>query len=117
MKKRLRKKLKVKEFTEFGIELDFQIDCKNSEETDNFIYEMMDFIDDNNFMGGGCTGIINSEYICSWILIVGTKSNRDNNLKIVSDWIINNPKITNAKISEFVDTNSEKEPEFFHKIK
>ena len=56
MKKRLRKKLHVKEFTEFGIEFDFSISIDISEEEFNSLIDrfISDFVEGNGlFCGGG----------------------------------------------------------------
>ena len=76
MKKRLRKKMHLKEFTEFGIEFDFSINIDISEEEfdsliDKFIF---DFVEGNGLFCGG--GWNRKERSAGFIIEIGT--NRTN---------------------------------------
>lgn len=55
MKKRLRKKMHVKEFTEFGIEFDFSINIDISEEEFDSLIDrfISDFVEGNGLYCGG----------------------------------------------------------------
>ena len=98
MNKRTRKKLRLEEFTEWGFKVDLELDIPkgNNKENNNFLYEIIDFVEANDmYIGGSPKGF----YVCRH-----KKSVTEEDRAAMLDFLSNHDKVKSVKVSPF--TNS-----------
>ncbi len=109
MKKRLRKKKHLKEFTEFGIDIDFSIGVEISEEEFDSLIDrfISDFVEGNGLYCGG--GWNPKERTAGFIIEVGRKKgNCDFYAERLQNWF-ENEGIKPPEVYKIVDLWNDKE--------
>lgn len=92
MKKRQRKKLRIEEFTEWGFDVELEIDIpiKDMEANSNFLDEVIEFVESQDlYMGGSSTGF----YVCR------KKTATEEDRAIMLDFLSNHKNVINAKVA------------------
>jgi uncharacterized protein YggL (DUF469 family) len=92
MKKRLRKKLRLREFQEMGFHVDFDVNLASNIETENaFFNKLLDFVDGQELSIGGS---MNSFYV--------TRTKRDSatdvDRNVVEAWLQQQPEVSSVKV-------------------
>lgn len=101
MKKRLRKKMHVGEFKEFGFYLDGEYDeIKDESKFDDFIDRVLDAIEDNGLI---CGGSFHDERFEAFITLEDPRLDIEEPKKILQDSLKSIPEIKKAEVSENVD--------------
>ena len=100
MKKRLRKKLKKGEFTEYGFEIEITFnDNVTEQEFDKWINSFIEEIEKNNLLFGGASGLNNFEGFVTSV----KKSVTENQKLAIENWISKQKIIKKYSISELID--------------
>jgi len=95
MKKRIRKKLKLKEYAEQGFRILIQFDRENSK-SKTLVQDFLNFtIDQNNLSCGGCTGDNQLEL---FITSITRASANEKHRHLIDQWIKKRPEITSFNI-------------------
>ncbi len=101
MKKRLRKKLHLKEFQELGFSVYCTYLCKTNEEEEKLIWDFIEMIEDLNLCVGGGYGNNNDmDYFVSYY---GRGTVTPTARQQVIDWLENDERITSVKASQLID--------------
>lgn len=101
MNKRLRKKKHVKEFIEYGLEVEFKINPSKIE-VDEFVDKFIDQVESIKCFCGGLTGV---EGGCRFTIEVGQKPTAQLNSKTMIDWLKEQEKtglLTIEKYGEYL---------------
>jgi len=96
MKKRLRKKLRFKEFREDGFNLKFE-----HEETDLYLFfdEFIEFVESHNIgFGGACGNIWNG-----FITALGRGTMTRSHQQTIRDWLENRGTVKNIEVGPLID--------------
>lgn len=103
MKKRLRKKLRKAEFTEYmvSIEIHFVDDFNVEKYLNDFLDRFLDFIDANRFL---CSGIFSEKGVGEFhVSGMGRERFGKDHREIINSWLTEQKEITNYNISELED--------------
>ncbi len=98
MKKRLRKKLRLREFQEMGFETTFDLDIPNENEEQLFAFwdRLIEFVEANNSqIGGGLTNF----FVCADWRHSATETHRE----ALRSWLEMQPHVRNVFIGPLVD--------------
>lgn len=97
MKKRLRKKLRIKEFQELGFYASFNLAPEpNSEGEDEFIEEFLTFVESIGlFIGGSLTSF--------YAVADGRNSVTPEQQQALRDWLSKHPQVSNVNIGPLND--------------
>jgi uncharacterized protein len=99
--KRLRKKLHIGEFQEFGLNLSFSLkDALEAEALDTFIDEfILEAIENNGLVYGGGVG----NETCGFVALEGQGSVTDAHIAKLKSWLQAQSNVTNIEIGALVD--------------
>ncbi|RZK34717.1 MAG: DUF469 family protein [Hymenobacter sp.] len=97
MKKRLRKKLRLREFREMGFHVRFELAANyTQEDTDSLLDNLIDFVEANGlFIGGG----LNFFYVTAKPRHSVTEPQR----QLLSDWLAQQPLVTELQVLPLSD--------------
>ncbi|MBT4290284.1 MAG: DUF469 family protein [Deltaproteobacteria bacterium] len=97
MKKRIRKKLKLKEYTEQGFRVVIQFDQENPK-SKTLIQDFLNFtIDQNNLSCGGCT---NDNQLEMFITSITRASTNEKHRYLIEQWIKKRPEVTSFNVGQ-----------------
>jgi uncharacterized protein len=106
MKKRLRKKLYIKEYKELNFSLKFQFIKEISEEQfDTFVDSFFDLLEDNELtFGGGASeeylrGVVSAKY--------RYESPTEENVKMVNEWLKSRDEVAEFVVGELIDSRQQ----------
>jgi uncharacterized protein len=100
VKKRLRKKLRRGEFTEFGFELHFGLEPATTvEQQDQFLDEVIEFVEARSLSIGGMCGLEYSVFVAA--LGRGTATELDR--EAIRDWLRAQPGVRNLEVGMLVN--------------
>ncbi|GHF97390.1 YggL family protein [Thalassotalea marina] len=101
--RRLRKKLYLDEFAVYGFEFSCDLGCENEESLDNFMDELIDFIEAQHLcLGGGGDEKSFSAFVCS---DERYGSATQENIQNTHDWLTKHQLVSNVKMGDLVDAN------------
>lgn len=99
MKKRLRKKLKLGEFKQVGLNITLNL-IEGIENTDDFYNMFLKIIDENNFI---FSGLFDDNIIDGYIYEAKYKLDTERNIKNIKNLLSKNPLVSNIKMGETND--------------
>ncbi len=100
MKKRVRKKLHLKEFAEYGFLVSFRFrDGVADREVDRFVDDFIDLLETNQLQFGGGGDREWEGFIC----LAGRGSATDQHRELVADWFKTRPLLSNSNVGELRD--------------
>jgi uncharacterized protein YggL (DUF469 family) len=101
MKKRMRKKLYLGEFQEFGFEVQFRLPADLSEPDQEAFFDafMSEAIDSHGLLAGGGCG---TEWDI-FVTLADRGSAEEKHQKLVEDWLGNSPLVADIRIGPLVD--------------
>lgn len=99
-KRRLRKKLRVGEFQEFGFSVSASI--ANAENRDEMLDRLMDEIAAQGLVFGGWSS---NESVEGFVALATRGSATEEHRKAVEEWLKAQPGVTDVEVSELVDAH------------
>jgi uncharacterized protein YggL (DUF469 family) len=101
MKKRLRKKLRLGEFREFGFEISCRLDeGLSDDESERIVDDFIAMIEANGLQCGG--GGVPGRWHC-FVACEGRGTATEEHRQIVARWLAAHPQVTEHTIGELVD--------------
>jgi uncharacterized protein YggL (DUF469 family) len=103
MKRRLRKKLKLKEFTDYGFPI--RINLLEEDLKLVFLYEYLTFVGNNKMCSGGTGGYNVMNHYIIGDKDIWTKLEAERGKQILDNWLKNHTKIKSYKIGNINNCN------------